>query len=205
MLPFSTVVAGEKMPWEKKFDVDQVQQKAMEVFWTRGYDATSIQDLLDSVGINRASFYDTFTSKRQVLLDALKRYDATNRRALFEDARRDRSPKESIVWIFSSAAEKCSCPTGRRGCFLVNSALELAPRDREVAAIVNRSFEEIEEFFRVAITEGKKAREISRQIEARSTSRALLGMLLGIRVLSRSGAPKAAIKAIAQQAIALLE
>ena len=154
--------------------------------------------------ISRASFYDTFTSKRQALLDALRRYDATNRRALFEEARRDRSPKESIVWIFSSAAEKCSRPAGRRGCFLVNSALELAPRDREVAAMVNRSFAEIGEFFRVAIAEGHKKREIPRRVEARSTSRALLGMLLGIRVLSRSGAPKAEVRAIAQQAIALL-
>jgi TetR/AcrR family transcriptional repressor of nem operon len=192
------------MPWEKKFDVGQVQQKAMEVFWIRGYDATSIQDLLDSAGINRASFYDTFTSKRQVLLDALRRYDRTNRRALFEEARRDRSPKASIVWIFNGAAERCSRPVGRRGCFLVNSALELAPRDREVAAMVNRSFTEIEEFFRAAIAEGQKKREIPRQVEARATSRALLGMLLGIRVLSRSGAPKSAIRAIARQAIALL-
>jgi TetR/AcrR family transcriptional repressor of nem operon len=86
----------------------------------------------------------------------------------------------------------------------VNSALELAPRDREVAAMVNRSFTEIEEFFRAAIAEGQKKREIPRQVEARATSRALLGMLLGIRVLSRSGAPKSAIRAIARQAIALL-
>jgi TetR/AcrR family transcriptional repressor of nem operon len=164
-----------------------------------------VQDLLDSLGINRGSFYDTFVSKRQALLDALRRYDATRRRSLFAEARRHRSAKESIMWIFSSAAEKCSCPTGRRGCFLVNSALELAPRDGEVAAIVNQSFAEIEGFFCTAIAEGKKGGEIPRAVEARATSRALLGMLLGIRVLSRSGAPKTAIRAIAQQAVALLE
>jgi len=192
------------MPWEKNFDVDQVQRKAMEIFWTRGYDATSVQDLLDFLGINRGSFYGTFTSKRQAMLDALRRYDANNRRALFEEARRGRSPKESAVWIFSSAAERCSTSTGRRGCFLVNSALELAPRDHEVAAIVNQAFAEIKKFFLVAITEGKKEREIPQRVDAHATSLALMSMLLGIRVLSRSGAPKAAIAAVAQQAIALL-
>lgn len=192
------------MPWEKNFDVAQVRVRAMETLWTRGYDATSMQDLLNSMGIHRGSFYDTFRSKRQVLLDALKQYDATKRRAVFEAARSDRSPKESIRWIFHTLAAEATGATGRRGCFLVNCALELAPRDTEVAAIIKRSFAEIEAFFRTAIEDGKKLREIPRGVEACATSRALLGMLLGIRVLSRSGAPKAAMDAVAKQAIALL-
>lgn len=193
------------MPWEKNFDVDRALTKAMETLWARGYDATSMQNLLDSMGIHRGSFYDTFRSKRHVLLDALKEYDATRRREVFDLARRDRSPKESILWILHSVAYEASGATGRRGCFLVNCALELAPRDREVAAIIKRSFAEIEAFFRSAIEEGKKLGEIPRHVEADSTSCALLGILLGIRVLSRSGTPKAAIEAVARQAAALLK
>jgi len=192
------------MPWVKNFNVDQARQKAMEVFWSHGYEATSIQDLLDATGIQRGSFYDTFTSKRQLLLDALKQYDATKRRVFLDEARRAGSPKERITWFFKTVAEEAICPTGRRGCFVVNCALEVAPRDPEVADIVNRYFGEIEVFFRSAIEEGRKTREIPQRVQPGMTSRALLGLLLGIRVLSRSGASKTVIQAIAQQAAALL-
>ena len=193
------------MPWEKKFNVDQARRKAMEAFWTHGYDATSIQNLLDATGIQRGSFYDTFASKRQLLLDALREYDATKRRAFLDEARHAGPPKERIAWFFSTVAKEAASPTGRRGCFVVNCALEVAPRDREVAAMVNGYFREIEEFFRSTIEEGKKSREISQGVRPGTTSRALLGLHLGIRVLARSGAPKSVIQTIARQAAGLLE
>jgi len=193
------------MPWEKRFDVDQARQKAMETFWSHGYDATSIQDLLDATGIQRGSFYDTFTSKRQLLLDALKQYDATKRRVFLNEARRAGSPKERVAWFFRRVVEESTGTNGRRGCFVVNCALEIAPRDREVAEIINRYSEEIEHFFRSAIDEGKKSGEIPPRVQSRATSHALLGLLLGIRVLSRSSAAHAAIEAIAKQAVALLD
>ena len=197
-------VGSKHMPWQKRFDVDQARQQAMQAFWARGYESTSMQDLLDCMGINRGSFYDTFKSKHQVLIEALQQYDATRRIAWLEEARRRRSPKATIETIFRSVANAADGGASPRGCFIVNCALELAPKNSEVAAIVNRAFSETESFFRLVIEEGQAIGEIPSHVDAAKVARALLGMLLGMRVLSRAGAAKGVLETIATGAVGLL-
>jgi TetR/AcrR family transcriptional repressor of nem operon len=191
------------MPWEKQFDIEEVREKAMVAFWTRGYDNTSMQELLDAMGIQRGSFYDTFKSKHQVLLEALRRYDS-GRRETFSELGRGRSARGIIKTLFQSIAGEAQSDNGRRGCLLVNCALELAPRDAEVAEIVNRAFDETRTFFQSAIERGQETGEIPKTVNARETAQTLLGLLLGMRVLARAGSTSA-VKAIAGQAAALLE
>lgn len=191
------------MPWEKQFDIEDVRQKAMVAFWTRGYENTSMQDLLEAMGIQRGSFYDTFKSKHQVLIDALHWYDS-GRKEIFANVGRGKSARGVIANIFKSVAEDAQSEDGRRGCLLVNCALELAPRDAEVAEIVNRAFDETRSFFESTIARGKAVGEIPDTVNAKETAQTLLGLLLGMRVLARSGAASA-VTSIARQAIALLE
>jgi TetR/AcrR family transcriptional repressor of nem operon len=192
------------MPWEKQFDVDRARQSAMSAFWTHGYENTSMQDLLDAMGIQRGSFYDTFKSKHDVLLAALAAYDH-GRRETFSKLAQGPSPKQAIEALFRGVIAEAKSASGRRGCFLVNSALELAPRDADVARIVNRAFAETEIFFRSMIERGQALGEIPKHVNAVRTAQALLGMLLGMRVLSRSGSAAGVLKAIAAQAVASLE
>ena len=192
------------MPWEKQFDVDRARQSAMSAFWTHGYENTSMQDLLDAMGIQRGSFYDTFKSKRDVLLAALGAYD-DGRRETFRKLAQGHSPKQTIEALFRGVLAEAKSASGRRGCFLVNSALELAPRDADVAKIVNRAFAETEAFFRSMIENGQALGEIPKHVDPVRTAQALLGMLLGMRVLSRSGSTAGVLKAIAAQAVASLE
>lgn len=190
------------MPWEKQFDVDAARDRAMATFWARGYKATSMQELLDAMGIQRGSFYDTFGSKRDILLDSLRRYDADRAKA-FAELRRERTAVQAIGRLFRSVADG-GLRAGPRGCFLVASASELAPGDEEVAAIVNRAFADIESFLRISIEEGKSQHEIASSLDAGAVARALLGMLLGMQVLARSGADRKVLATIADQAIAML-
>ncbi len=192
------------MPWQKKFDVDQARQQAMQEFWARGYEATSMQNLIDRMGINRGSFYDTFKSKQQILIEALQHYDATKRIAWLEEARRGRSSRAAIETIFRSVANAEEGGASPRGCFLVNCALELAPSNRKVAAIVKRAFSETEAFFRLTIEEGQAKGDIPRHVDAAKAARALLGMLLGMRVLSRAGAAKGVLDTLAIAALDVL-
>lgn len=164
-----------------------------------------MQDLLDCMGINRGSFYDTFKSKHQLLVEALRHYDATRRLAWLEEAHKGRSPKVTIEMIFHSVANAADGGASPRGCFLVNCALELAPRNKEVAAIVKRAFSGTESFFRLVIEEGQANGDIPGHIEAPKAARALLGMLLGMRVLARAGVPKAVLETIATEAMGLLQ
>lgn len=191
------------VPWEKQFDVDAARERAMATFWAQGYQATSMQDLLDAMGIQRGSFYGTFGSKRDILLDSLRRYDADRAKA-FAELRRGRTSVQAIEALFRRIAGGRGVRGGPRGCFLVASASELAPGDPEVATIVNRAFADIESFLLAAIEEGMTRRQITASPDAATLARALLGMLLGMQVLARSGADRKVLASIAGQAIAML-
>jgi len=118
------------VPWEKQFDVDEVLDKAMRIFWNRGYEATSMQDLVDSTGINRGSLYSTYRDKHALFLAALRRYAETIHHRLLVDLESTYGPREAIRQSFLAFAEKMS-EGGNCGCFLTNTALELAAHDPE--------------------------------------------------------------------------
>ncbi|MEZ4364106.1 MAG: TetR/AcrR family transcriptional regulator [Kofleriaceae bacterium] len=191
------------MPRDKLFDVEEARQKAMVAFWSNGYEATSMQGLLDAMGIQRGSFYATFESKHQLLIDTLRAYDDA-RRATFAALARTRSAQEMVRELFERVGSEASARGGQRGCYLVNTALELAPRDAEVAAIVTRAFAETESYFKDALEQGKQRGEVSASVDSVATARALLGLLLGLRVLARSGAAAPVITSIVDQAAALV-
>jgi TetR/AcrR family transcriptional repressor of nem operon len=193
------------MPWEKQFDVDAALTRAMEAFWSNGYEATSTQDLLERMGINRGSLYDTFGSKRSLFLEALRHYQATYQGPRIAAAARGRTPRETISLLFDSLVSEALGDTERCGCLLVNTALELAPHDEEIAGIVAEGLRGIETFFRDTIERGRKTGDIPGRVDAVEVSRALLGLMIGMRVLARSRPDRSLLGSIAAQATALLE
>ncbi len=193
------------MPWEKQFDVDEALTRAMQAFWARGYEATSMQDLVAQTGINRASIYATFGDKRSLFLQALRHYDATHRERWLAALAEANGPKEAILAAFEDAIRYAIQDGGRDGCFLVNSALERSPHDPEVAAIVAEGFKETEGFFRRRIQAAQRRGAIPKSVNATETARALLSLFIGLRVLSRSRPEKTLLRSIAQQAAALLD
>jgi TetR/AcrR family transcriptional repressor of nem operon len=193
------------MPWKKQFDVDDARDRAKALFWSRGYEATSLEDLLTCMGINRGSFYATFGSKRELYTEVLQRYDAQNRRSVLDAARAGRTPRQAIAAIFDGIrAESCGA-RGKQGCFLANAALELAPSNERVARIVRDAFSETEAYFRELIEEGRRSGDIAASVDPALAARSLLGLLLGMRVLARAGAAHDVLGAIARQAQALIE
>lgn len=192
------------MPWEKQFDTDEALRKAMTTFWARGYEATSIQNLVDCMGINRGSLYATFGDKRGLFIQALRRYDAIHRQAWVTALARSGSPRKAIEAAFEGAIAAVLESGSRDGCFLVNTALELSPHDEEVAEIVGHGLVEMEAFFREMIEKGQASGEIPPHVAAADTARALLGLFVGLRVLSRSRPEKSLLRSIASQAEALL-
>lgn len=192
------------MPWEKKFDTDEVLEKAMHAFWARGYEATSIQDLTECMGINRGSIYATFKDKRNLFLLALEHYEARYRRALLQDLKHDHSPRQAITTLFKDVVESALSDRKRSGCMLVNTATEMSAHDERIADAVSRGLAETQEFFRELIEAGKESGEIGQKIGADETSGALLGLLTGLRVLARSRPERQVLEPVARQAVALL-
>ena len=193
------------MPWEKQFNIDEALGKAMEAFWARGYEATSMQDLVDCMGINRGSIYATFGDKRGLFIQALQRYDAIHRHDWAEAISLTRSPREAIIGIFEDAIEVVLNSGVRMGCLLVNTALELSPHDAEISRIVEHSFSEMESFFARKIQEGQATGEIANRVDPTETARALLSLFIGLRVLARSRPDESVLRSIAHQAEAMIE
>ena len=193
------------MPWEKSFDIDHTLDKATRLFWSRGYDATSMQALVDEMGINRGSLYDTYGDKRSLFIAALRRYDQQFRRNRLAELERKHTPKAAIKALFKSWIQIALDDSGRSGCFLTNTALEVAAHDAEIGAIVATSQRDTEKIFVRLIRNGQVSGEISKEIEPRQSARSLLATLIGLLVLARSRPESALLTSIADSALEQLE
>ncbi len=193
------------MPWEKSFNIDKTLDNAMRMFWSRGFEATSMQDLIQGMGINRGSLYDTYGDKRSLFISALKHYDSGYRKARLAELEREYTPKRAIKALFLDWIDIVMTDADRRGCFLTNTALELSAHDAEIAAIVATSQKETEQFFRRQTKRGQSIGEIDQNLDATHTARLLLAALIGLLVLARSRPERALLKSIANSAMDSLD
>ena len=188
------------MPWEKQFDEQTALGNALQTFWSAGYEATSIQDLVDCTGVNRGSLYATYGDKRSIFLASLKMYDEQRQRML-ADFEEKYPPKDAIRKVFQAFTIAISPEGGNRGCFLTNTALELADNDAEVRSIVATAQRDVEDFLCRMIRKGRKAGDISLRVKPAETARGLLASLMGILVLVRSRPDARLLRSIVDEAI----
>ena len=192
------------MGWKKQFDEEEVLQKAMMAFWSHGYAATSVQDLVRSMGINKGSIYDTYGNKRSLFIKALRLYN-DKRKVLIAGLERSESSTSAIRGLFQSRIDEIFSDSERLGCFLTNTALELAAHDAEIRDMVAQRQMEIEGFFQRMIERGQANGEISEDLNVASTAQSLLASLFGILVLSRSRPEPSLLRSIADSAVATLK
>jgi TetR/AcrR family transcriptional repressor of nem operon len=156
------------------------------------------------MGIHKGSFYDTYGSKKEVYLAALDQY-MTARFAQFRESAEQQTPKRSLEMHLNEILEDCIGADGHRGCMVINCALELAHSDAAAQKAVRRGFKTHEKFFFERVVAAQEAGEVSSEIDAAATAKAIFAIVIGMRVYSRAGAPKATLRTLADQALALLE
>lgn len=171
----------------KEFNEDQVLDKAIEIFWHKGYNGTSAQDLVNHLGLSRSSLYDTFGDKQKLFARALKKYHDENYIKIKEILETATNIKETLSVIFKLAVVESLEDRLTKGCFMVNSAVELAMHDADIAKIVNDNRKIMEEVFYTAVKKGQELGQISSKQEARSLARFIFNNYSGIRVLARAG------------------
>lgn len=195
---------GNTMPAPKLHDTDAFIDSAMRVFWSRGFEGTSINDLVQASAVNRGSIYATFDGKRDIFLSALASYDDRYRARFLADLKARNGPKEAILAAFHAAAIQSGIPDSPVGCLVVNTAVELSPHDSEIAALVSGSLEELRAFFRDRIEAAIAAGDMP-DVDVDATTTTLFALFLGLRVMSRSKAPTDQTTLIVLQARRLLE
>jgi TetR/AcrR family transcriptional regulator, transcriptional repressor for nem operon len=189
----------------REFDEVTALEAAIECFWQRGYEATSVRDLAERMGISAPSLYNVYGNKQDLFVRALERYLDHSTRARIRRLEDSLPPKQAIRRFIDEIIERSVNDRERRGCFLINSALEVAPHDGELGALIADRLAEIEAFFCRSIKAAQAEGTVPRERNAQDLARLLLGILLGIRVLARSKPERALLEGVARPALALLD
>jgi TetR/AcrR family transcriptional repressor of nem operon len=189
----------------KEFNPDQALDSALECFKRHGFNGASMSTLTKEMGVGRASIYATYGDKRALFMNALTEYsDAT---IGFFVARLDAAedPLEGIRSLVRDIASRSACDDGRFGCFLVNSASELAANDPEIRAFVARSFERIEAGYVRALERAREQGQIGADKDLRSLARFLCATVIGLRVLGKARPEPGLLGDVAENALRCLE
>ncbi|MEI5102405.1 TetR family transcriptional regulator [Streptomyces sp. PmtG] len=190
----------------KEFDPDAALQSALELFWSRGYEATSMADLVAHLGIGRASLYATFGNKHELYLKALDRYTELRGPAVLAELSQPGPALPGVRDLVRRfAAEAAAGDSRRTGCFVTNTAAELAPHDTAAERRVGRNWEQIETLLSSALARARAQGEIPADRDPRALARMLLVLLQGIRVVGKVSGGEERVRDAAEQALTLLD
>jgi TetR/AcrR family transcriptional repressor of nem operon len=173
------------MPRVKLFSESEVLQKAINIFWEKGYNDTSIQDLVTHLGINRGSLYDTFGDKRALFNKAFVHYLTTNNNSLKTFFESQTSIKKGFKKFFEIPINASVSDNGVRGCFAVNTITELLPKDSEMQTLLIKNKTIIESLFIEFLEKGVKNGEISASKNLKKTAAFLYALLNGLLVTAK--------------------
>jgi TetR/AcrR family transcriptional regulator, transcriptional repressor for nem operon len=175
------------MPRNKAFQEDNALEKAMHVFWKKGYNATSMEDLVTAMGINRASLYDTFGDKKQLYMAALRQFQSDsqsqNSKILTQ---KSLSPKAQLTAILENQLEQSLQDAEQKGCMIANATAEMALLDNEVCQFVTQNKCAVEALFEKLIEDGQAKGEFYPQITPQYGAAFLVNFLNGMRVVSKT-------------------
>ena len=189
----------------REFDESQALEKAMQVFWSKGYEATSLGDLTEAMGLSKSSLYDTFGCKHELFLSALEHYDETVGGRVAAELARPGSARAAIRAAFESAVDRAVSGVERRGCLIVNCAAEFGASDPAVAARVRAGMARIENAFHDVVTRGQAAGEIPPGKDPRALARYLTSSINGLRITAKAQADPMALQDIVRHVLASLD
>lgn len=169
---------------EKQFDPEVALAKAMEVFWARGYEATSLSELLEHMGIGKKSLYDTFGNKRSLFLKALDYYAQTRVKSIRDQLLAPGSPLANLEQVLQNLQQRDpSCRS--KGCMLGTNIADFDIEETEIAAILRHHLQRLEDAYCTVIDRAQKAGEISAAVNCRDVARLLVCATQGMALISR--------------------
>lgn len=189
----------------KDFDENEVLKKAITIFWHKGYNGTSMQDLVDGLGISRSSLYDTYGDKHTLFIKALESYQTAGSVKICTLVNSEGSVKEMIKKLLELIAGELLGDQNHKGCFMVNAEVEVAPHDPEVSKMVCQNDQQVEDALYLVIKKGQESGEIANRQDARALARFTFNTVKGIQVTSKSITDKTVFDDIIKLALAALD
>ncbi len=189
----------------KEFDPDAALQAALELFWRRGYEATSMADLVEHLGVSRASIYATFGNKHDLYLRAFDRYLESRQPSPVERLSQPGPVLPAVRALVESYVAEAAHDEQRRGCMVINTAVELVPGDAVAARRVESNWDEFETALASALTRARAQGELAAGADPRALARMLLVLLQGLKVVGKGAPDRSRLRDAAEQALRLLE
>jgi TetR/AcrR family transcriptional repressor of nem operon len=189
----------------REFDLDDVIDQAMHVFWAKGFHATSLDDICAATRLNRSSLYSVFNDKRALFLRTIDRYGEREAARVVEALSRPVTVDIAITTFFAELVEQMVAGRGRRGCLIGNAAVEVAVHDDEIGTSVSRNLDRVEAAFRHALTRAKTRSELSEQADVGALARFFVAGTQGLRLIGKTTSNRQALEDIAGQIVRALK
>lgn len=170
----------------KSFDETEALERAMDLFWLKGYHGTSMQDLVDAMGISRSSMYDTFGDKHAIFLAAFQHYKRSRQQSLDNLSSNNSGITTTLASFFNSLLRDIVSDEEKKGCFIVNTSTELAWQDDAVRAIIQENYNDFEAQFLPVFQMAIAAGELRPDKEPKEMTRFLYVNMVGLRAVSRA-------------------
>ncbi len=181
-------IAGPQLRGRPRtFDMDAAVERAMDVFWSRGYHATALPDLLQATKLSRGSLYAAFGDKHSLFLRALDRYIADASARMDIELGPDGEAVDGLRAYLAGYVGRTTGDNGRRGCLLVATAMELAGRDAEVDRRIGGFFKAMEARVADVLSRAKAAGALADGVEPSTAARILVCFVEGLRVVGKTG------------------
>jgi TetR/AcrR family transcriptional regulator, transcriptional repressor for nem operon len=193
------------MPKTKQFDEAAVLDKARDVFWKKGYNGSSMNELVKATGLSRSSIYDSFGDKHGLYTKTLQHYQESQRKMMLEAMPAHLSARKKIAWLFNNNIAESLGDRQRKGCFILNTTTELANVDNSMNRFVNSNMEAMEELFYLMVKEGQAAGDIGKRFIARALARNLFSSFSGLKVIGQTKPDKASLEEIVKVALSVLD
>ena len=194
----------DRMARPREFDEATVLDAAMQCFWAHGYEATSVKDLIERTGLTAASLYNAYGDKRAMFRTALDHYIEKSIGARLQRSE-SLPPRDAVRAFFEDILRRSLSDRERKGCMIVNCALEMAPHDKEFRETIVETLGRLEAFFLNCVERGQADGTITSAVPAVGLAQHLLGVLMGVRVLARVRPERSLLAGVINTALVFLD
>lgn len=186
------------MPRTEDFNRDEVLHKAQHAFWLKGFNGTSMQDLVDATGLNRSSIYNSFGSKMELYRESLKKYQKESSGLFEKAASKDRSALETIGLLFLYTLDDMQKDKEGKGCMLINCATEMSNQDVELRKLLQANQTSMVSHFEELVIRGQEEGSIRRDEKSSALAHYLTSSFQGFRITGMNTSETAVLKSIIQ-------
>ncbi len=188
----------------RTFDPSTALTQAVELFASKGYSETSMEDIVRATGVSRYGLYGTFGTKRELFEAALDRYAEGMGKQSFLRLLEPDACFEHIRTIFAERVEDMCCIEENKGCLFIHTAMQLAPQDDELRGVLQKFMKRMAKAFEVGLASAKEQGEVRADVDVKAAGEFLTSTMFGLAVMGRSGFPRETLLGIVESTLASL-